>query len=169
MIVIIIVRLANTKFCFYFSALKHKLHCVNHKIICLNSSTSVFQGVCCYIGVTVQFKNADTHFAGTGSLMPAKVRRPHGHLVPNSSPSHGVQSARVPLGGCMWGMTASESEPCCSLAGQQGACTRAPFIVSGENEALPSCLCMALSSITELSLFHCIWGLQKFIRLEILK
>lgn len=54
---------------------------MNHKIIYLKSSTSVFQGACFYNGVMVQFKNADNHFARIGSLMPAKVRGACDYLV----------------------------------------------------------------------------------------
>lgn len=98
--------------------------------------------------------------------MPADVRGAHGHLVRNSSPTRGC---RLPAS--LWMAACGEWPPVnlsagASLTCQQGVRARAPFMVSGENEAVPSCLCMALSSITELSLSHCIWGLQKYTRLE---
>lgn len=40
---------------------------MSRRIICLKSSISVLQEVCRHIAAIVVFKNAGTHFAGTGN------------------------------------------------------------------------------------------------------
>jgi len=77
----VVIRLANTKFCFYFSAPNAQAAlCDWQDCLSKKQHFCIARGLF-YTVVTVLFKNADTCFAGPASLTPAKVRGAHGHLV----------------------------------------------------------------------------------------